>query len=912
MMMGMLAATAQTGDKYFSNKDYRSAVIAYEKEVGKSPDKYLNLAKSHFALKQFDEAAAAMRGYRDNYGSADKTMAENWIQLLERNDDPVRINNLGSAVNTDVNEYLPVVSADGKTLYFCSDGKAGGLGGEDIWYCEKQGDGSWTAPKNFSSLNTSSHEAMMSISADGNVAILFGNYNGSFGSGDLFYSVKTANGWSVPCNLGGDVNTTGWESQANLSADGKTLIFTSSRDGSRGIGDLWMTRLGENGWSTPVNLGSQINSTADEGSPQLAADGKTLYFKSNGHPGFGGYDMFMSRRLDDTWQNWSTPVNMGKYINTVEDDSYLTIPSSGVKAYLNKSNLLDGYGGTDLYEFILPLDMRPESTINVYGKIRDENNRNVAAIIRYHDWETGKEVAQTQSNPADGIYKTSLPLFKKYRVVIDMKGYLYYNTELDLTDPEAIWGKEYMNTILGMHAMNDLMALQQKMDNLNEELKKLLLANSSQIKETFDEYQKTVAEYQRTLTAFEGRIMDAKYEWMGREDLRSEVERDYYLQSITVGAAFELKNIFFDFGKATLKDESLLELDKLVDIMKRSRIVIELGGHTDSVGSDEANLLLSQERVNSVRAYLVGKGVTQERISAVGYGETQPIADNKTDVGRAANRRVEAKITEILQEGKDVAGAYTEEEKAPDFDILSALQRAARNGGVPDGSYCSDKVVLTTDVDPDEYIVVKKGNDKGFNPGNIKLGNGDYFERDQYIYGSFNISAINMGFKNPNYEWNPLAVDKYTYWGIELNRVKENYKEGRWRLYGLGGPGTSYGLGHSQLWDIRLHKLTTLNLNLMFGFDADVYALSELDNDDYEAKGFLTIPVGLRYVHELGSLKIGPEVFYNYGLLQPSGWPSATHLRVGSSIRWKFLQGGVFLNIGEEINYLGLRAGFAF
>jgi hypothetical protein len=346
--------------------------------------------------------------------------------------------------------------------------------------------------------------------------------------------------------------------------------------------------------------------------------------------------------------------------------------------------------------------------------------------------------------------------------------------------------------------------------------------------------------------------------------------------------------------------------------MKRSRIVIELGGHTDSVGSDEANLLLSQERVNSVRAYLVGKGVAQERISAVGYGETQPIADNKTDVGRAANRRVEAKITEILQEGKDVAGAYTEEEKAPDFDILSALQRAARNGGVPDGSYCSDKVVLTTDVDPDEYIVVKKGNDKGFNPGNIKLGNGDYFERDQYIYGSFNISAINMGFKNPNYEWNPLAVDKYTYWGIELNRVKENYKEGRWRLYGLGGPGTSYGLGHSQLWDIRLHKLTTLNLNLMFGFDADVYALSELDKYDYEAKGFLTIPVGLRYVHELGSLKIGPEVFYNYGLLQPSGWPSATHLRVGSSIRWKFLQGGVFLNIGEEINYLGLRAGFAF
>lgn len=905
-----LNVKAQNGDKFFENKDYRSAVLAFEKEAAKSPEKYFNLAKAHIALMQFDDAAIALKNYIDKNGDSEDVNAKALLALVEREDDPVRVNNLGSNVNESVGEYLPVVSSDGKRLYFCSNGRDGGLGGEDIWFCDKLEDGTWGNPVNFSSFNTSSHEALMSISADGNVAIVFGNYNGSFGNGDLFYSVKTADGWSVPCNLGGDVNTDGWESQANLSADGKTLIFTSSRTGTKGNGDLWMTQLGESGWSKPINLGGHINTSGSEGSPQLAADGKTLYFKSNGHYGFGGYDVFVSKRLDESWSSWSEPKNLGKYINTLENDEYLAIPSSGVKAYVNKSNLPDGYGGSDLYEFILPLDMRPEATINVYGHIGDEMNKDVSAIIKYIDLSSGKEVAQTQSNPDNGIYKTSLPLYKKYQVVIDMRGYLYHTSILDLTDPEAIWGKEYMNDVLGKDKAKQMAALQKRMEELNAKIKGLLAQNSSDIKEAFAEYQEAIEDYNKALADFESTMFDAKYDWMGREDVRTDFEKNYTLQSVTVGASFELKNIFFDFGKASIKSESKVELDKLVDIMKRSRIVIELGGHSDSIGSDEANLKLSQERVNSVKSYLEEKGIDAVRISAVGYGETQPIATNKTEDGRAKNRRVEAKITEILREGSGVASAFTETEEAEeDFDILSALQRAAKNGGVPEGSFCADEVILTTNTDVKDWIS-DKGGKGGFNPDMI--GTGDFFSRKDYIYGGFNISALNFGFKNPNWEFTPNFAERFDFYGVEFNRVKENYKEGRWRVWGMGSDSSSLGFGHSQLWTIRLHELTTLNLNLHFGFDADVFGVVADNTGELAAKGFLTIPVGVRYVHSLGALKIGPEVFYNFGLAGPDNWPKPWFIHIGSNVRWKVFQGGIFINKGEEISYLGLRAGLAF
>ncbi|HEY8401912.1 MAG TPA: hypothetical protein VIK89_11655, partial [Cytophagaceae bacterium] len=371
----------QTADKYFESKDYLNASKAYEREVAYKPSSYLNLAKSYFAMQEFDKAIEALKNYRDKYPSADKEYANKFIALLERNDDPTKVTNLGNVINGPKDEYFPVISPDGKILYFTSYDRAGGSGGEDIWYSVKKEDGTWDTPKTFEQLNTSSHEDLMTISGDGNVAILFGNYVGSFGQGDLFYSVKTETGWTAPCNLGGSINTNSWEAQANLAADGKTMLFCSNRPGGYGQEDIYVSTLTENGWSKPINLGPVINTGQREMGPNLAADGKTLYFNSTGHFGFGGSDIFMSKRLDDSWTNWSTPVNLGKYINSLADDRFVSIPATGTKGYTVRTGEPDGFGESDIYQFTLPINMRPETVFNVFGKVTNESDSAVGAII---------------------------------------------------------------------------------------------------------------------------------------------------------------------------------------------------------------------------------------------------------------------------------------------------------------------------------------------------------------------------------------------------------------------------------------------------------------------------------------------------------------------------------------------------
>ena len=299
ILITCLCTNAQSGDKYFKDKDYQRAVFAYEREVLNNPSFYLNLAKSYFALQNFEKAADAISLYKSKFPNADNTYADQLLALLRRDDELVKVENLGPTINSGDNDFLPRILQDGKTLFFLSRNRTGGAGGEDIWTSSLDDNGNWTKPQNLTTLNTSSNEGVLSISPDEKVAILFGNYSGQFGHGDLFYSVKTENGWSNPCNLGGTINTAHWESLACIGPDGKTLIY-STDVGDGNSSDLYITFLSENGWSKPINIGNVINTKQNEKYPFLSADGKTLYFSSDGHFGFGGTDMFMSRRLGDT------------------------------------------------------------------------------------------------------------------------------------------------------------------------------------------------------------------------------------------------------------------------------------------------------------------------------------------------------------------------------------------------------------------------------------------------------------------------------------------------------------------------------------------------------------------------------------------------------------------------------------
>jgi OmpA-OmpF porin, OOP family len=931
---------AQKGDKFFEKKDYRSAIFSYENEVKTKPEKYFNLGKSHFGLKDFDKAIAAFEAYIEKYPKADKATAQKWIDLLKRDDDYIKINNLGNVVNTPVSEYFPRISADGKTLNFISKNRPGGFGGEDAWSATKKADGTWENIKNQTQFNTGSNEGVLSLSPDGNVAVLFGNYPGTFGGGDLFYSVKTDKGWTTPCNMGGAVNTSHWETQANIGFDGKTLIFASNRPGGKGATDLYFTQLTENGWTPAQNLGATINTAGDELYPYLSADNKTLFFVSTGHFGFGGRDLFMSKRTGDGWDAWSEPVNLGRYINTLGDDQDISIPSAGNKAYMVRKNQLDGQGEYDIYEFLVPFVFRPEESFTVFGRVNNEKDSSVAAVIRFYDMATGLEQTKTQSNSDDGKYYVSLPKYKKYKIEINMKGFLYYATTLDLTDPSAYRKKTNIYEKLAVK-QEEIDDARLEVDRLHKELQTQLDSKSEAIKESFEKLEKLTKQLKAKTNELEDLIYEAKFAWMSEEEGALEVERNFQLQTATIGTTFELKNIFFDSGKATLREESKSELNKLYDILSMSEIVIELGGYTDSIGSPQSNLKLSQDRVNSVKQYLESKGISEKRLVAVGYGMERPIASNATEAGRQLNRRVEVKILRlsVQREGTETASDSIVERDEPikveKFDMKELLNQAARKGGLPSGSDCAiDENVVQYKVVPSKNKKPKKAKKakkqrtpkEGKAPKNGKtrttsgggtggsggtggtggsggsggswFGNGDDMDIDDNIYKNFTVGVR-------NFKYNSYGTSLGANIIITNSKLNEFHMEG----YFVNPDSARFGAAMGYLWNIQFSELLNIPLMFQYGIDANLFAKG--DRSLFHS----TVPLGFRYMINSQKLDmiIAPELFYNAGILRTKNYlNNVTHIRAGLGVRWKFIHTGLYLNIGEEIRYTGFRAGFTF
>jgi len=900
-----MIVSAQDGDSYFEDADYYNASRYYEIEVKKSPGKYLNLAKSYFALKQFDKAVKALESYKREYSSADISQANQLIELLQRDDDEVELRPV-TAINSNDHEYSPLISKDGQVLYFVGYDRSGGKGGEDIFYSERQPDGTWGTPKPFDVFNTDSHETLKAISADNNAVILFGNYPGSFGDGDLFYSINVDGSWTYPCNLGGDINTDNWESQANLSSDGRFMLFASNRSGGQGEADIYVSELTDDGWTTPVNLGNTINTSGDERTPFLAADGKTMYFSSDGHFGFGSYDLFVSKRLDESWTKWSKPVNMGKYINTLGGDTYFSIPESGSRAYIVGSGGLETNGSDDVFEFILPPSIRPEALFHVKGTVLDETDSAAAVVIRYIDMEDGKEVAKTISSQQDGTYAVSLPSFRKYQVLIDMKGFLYYSNILDLTDPSQYFKKKTFAEVLG-ERYELLSESKTRMDGNGEKYGNYLGAGTdADMLTNFESLIRLSGQYKKEADEMERILRNARYDYLSELENQREVIQDHDVTRIKVGAKFEVKNIFFDFGKATLREDSKEELDKLYDIMNRSEIVIEFGGHTDNVGSDEANLKLSQERVNSVKTYLVDKGINEARIAAVGYGESQPIADNETDEGRQKNRRVELKITSLRleREGSDEISSDEEYDglkeesmlvagKAVQEDLLEKFRKAAEKGGLPSGSDCGKEATTTNN-----YVAPKATKNKiKTTSSSFNLGSSAVNDLDDYIFKKFNPYLLSYG-----------TAPFGTSIGAGAAFVKEsNLRE--WHIsYNFINPDTVKWSAQTKiLWTIKAAS----PFHLHFGAEMGLLGIK----NDSEGLGYINVPVGARYIFDVAGIKFGPEFMYSFQAVAnnriENNYGKSKYLRLGVNARWKFVQGGLFLNKGDFVNYFGFRAGFA-
>lgn len=501
--------------------------------------------------------------------STSETPFELKINLAEGTENGKDPEKLSDNVNSDADELSPVITPDGSRLYFTRQGHPGNMGSpdkQDIWMSEIDENGNFGPSENVGEpINNASNNSLLTVSPDGQTALLLNVYLPN-GSSDKGISIAKWNGesWNFPEKVEvKDYYNNHQYGEYSLGVSGKVLVMAVMRDDAISK-DLYVSFWDDeaNGWSVPKHMGPTVNTAESEVSPFLAADERTLYFATKGLPGYGGSDMFMTRRLDDSWTNWTEPVNLGPMLNTPEFDAYYTIPADGKYAYF--VSYKDGGENSDIYRAELPKSLRPDPVVMVRGKVRNKKTGDpIGTGIVIENFQTGESVGIANSDPQTGDYKIVLPAGYTYGFRADAKGFVSINENLDLKELES-------------------------------------------------------------------------YET---------IEKNLDLVPFEVGETILLNNIFFDYDKATLKKESLLELNRLARMMKDfPAMEIEVMGHTDDKGSETYNMDLSRKRAESVKEYLLTQGIAAAKMDAKGYGEDMPIVPNDTPENRARNRRVEFKI----------------------------------------------------------------------------------------------------------------------------------------------------------------------------------------------------------------------------------------------------------------------------
>ncbi|MGB1033321.1 MAG: TolB family protein, partial [Flavobacteriales bacterium] len=300
-------------------------------------------------------------------------------------------------------------------------------------------DEEWDQAMPLRGINTERNEGAPSLSADGQLLIFtacesvdgWGKYQGK-GSCDLFFSQRSGQDWSPAQNLG-KVNSYKWESQPSFSADGRTLYFVRGVRGPEGVNsqDIFFAQLQKDGsWSTPAKIPGFVNTEMEEESVMIHPDGETLYFASNGHPGMGGMDLFVSRKQKDG--QWGTPMNLGYPINTGGDENSILVTSEGDVA-LFASDRPGGFGDLDLYSFDLPANVMASSVTYVKGTVLDATSfRRLEAKFELIDLATGELVVESYSNPGDGSFLVCLPPNREYVLNVTKPGYLFYSDSFKL------------------------------------------------------------------------------------------------------------------------------------------------------------------------------------------------------------------------------------------------------------------------------------------------------------------------------------------------------------------------------------------------------------------------------------------------------------------------------------------------
>ncbi|MFO7829410.1 MAG: OmpA family protein [Bacteroidales bacterium] len=582
---------------YMDNGNYRKAIDSYQNAIDIDPDFfpgiYFSLGQLEMVEQEFESAKKHLEKYLTykDIKPISRSQAERKLEsckfAIHAVNNPVPFNpkNLGENINTEYNEYWPTLTADEQTLVFTR-----------------------LIPKGLIDYGDDEQKP-----AEEDQEMLPGMSNVQE---DFYISSKINDEWSMAVNAGKKINTAGNEGAQTITADGRTMYFTAcNRVNGKGRCDIYRSEKVGNEWSQPENIGAPVNSAYWEAQPSISPDGRTLYFVSNRPGGMGQKDIWKSDRLADG--TWTKPVNLGENINTPGEEQSPFIHYDNKTLYFSSDGLI-GMGGFDLFKVTRNDDnswTEPENLGYPINTVYDE----VGLIVNARG-DKAFFASDRLSNRGRDLFKFELYSEIRPNPVSYLKGKVF--------DDDTKNNLEANFELI--HLDRDEIIMKAKSDKISGEFLVCIPSNN--------DYALNVSK--------EGYLFYSdNFSLEGIHEISDPFLKDVALKPIKQGQKVVLRNIFYDTDSYELLDKSITELNKLVDFLEtNSTLRIEISGHTDNVGTTDYNLQLSENRAKSVVQYLTANGISSERLTYKGYGESQPIDTNETEEGRANNRRTEIKI----------------------------------------------------------------------------------------------------------------------------------------------------------------------------------------------------------------------------------------------------------------------------